>query len=285
MSKIEQARQHMEKVHGIRSGTASFLLHTKSAVVPQVTAASTDPNLSSEGRYQKAQEIRDRYGFDFLQRAHKRKQAFIYHARKASEFADAVIYEQLPKPDEEKLRRFEGDLRDIKTEIRLAANPQRAIQKLNEFVAKLDDPYIADQVRNEFSDFITMIGTGDAEKRELSAIYQGLTQRFETDEIREARSILEAAKAAENTDLFFGYIADAVVEILGDTGKFANQTDQFFAEFPGLSNGDYVEGEDVDTMPPKIEYQPIVVVRNEGLPQGVLDAIKKPRSSSPRTIR
>lgn len=284
MTKIEQARHHIEKVRGIRNGTATFLLQTKYAVSPQVAAASTDPNLSRHGRYLKAREIQDRYGLDFLQRAHKRKQAYLHHARKAYEFADAAIYEELPRPDDEKLRRFEMELRNVKTEIRLAANPQRAIQKLKEFVEKLDDAYTANLVRNDFSEFITLIGAGNAEKRELSGIYEELSQRFETDEVREARAILEAAKAAEYTDLFVGYIADAAVEILGETGKFVNQTEQFFGEFPELMAGEYVEGDDVDAGPPSIEYKP-VEVRREGLPQGVLDAIQKPRSWSARKAR
>ncbi|MED1917506.1 hypothetical protein P4V64_19470 [Bacillus thuringiensis] len=285
MSKIEQARHHMGKAQSIRGGTATFLLQTKDAVTPQVSAASTDPNLSTEGRFQKAQEIRDRYGLDFLQRAYRRKQAFLHHSRKAYEFADAVIYEELTKPDDEKLRRFEGELRNIKTEIRLAANPQRAVQKLKEFVEKLDDSYIANMVRNDFSEFITLIGSGDAEKRDLSSIYRNLTQQFETEEIREARDIMEAAKAAETANLFVGFIAQAAQDVLGDVGKLVNQPEKFFEEFPDLMKGDYVEGEEVDIAPQKIEYQPVVVHRQAVLPQGVLDAIQKPRSSSPRTLR
>lgn len=289
MSKIEKARQQIAKVHEIRSGSASFLLQTKTAITKQLSVIQSDRSLSAEGRRDKEQEIRDQFGIDFLQRAHRRKQAYQLAARKAYELADAVLYEQLPKPDDRKLLRFEIELRDMKVKVQLAANPERAAQVISEFVTGIDDPYFANMVREQFGDIIETVGGGDETiKAKMRRIYSDLTDRFETDEMKEARGIMESAKAAEHTALYTGIIENAALEVLGDLGQYVNRTDEFFEKFSALKTGDYAEGEDVDTPPASIEYKPVVELPRGGLPREVQESIRRvsrrPFADSARSI-
>ncbi|MFD2615726.1 hypothetical protein, partial [Paenibacillus gansuensis] len=198
------------------------------------------------------------------QKTHTRKQEMLANIRKAIKEADAVVYAAATKPDATKLSRFEAELRDLKTQLMLTTSAQSGFAKLNGFIQRLDDPYLANLVREQYADIampiVSLAGGADSAKYrlQLSQAYDGLKSKFETDEVREAREILETAKSIEEDPKLYppGIVQEAATIAFGrEQSVFMNNTDAYFERNPGERPADYVDPEKVEAKPKQSDHE------------------------------
>ncbi|MCU6709781.1 hypothetical protein M6D81_13875 [Paenibacillus sp. J5C_2022] len=232
---ILKAKEFMQKAHEITGDSAGQLLSIKKQFEERNRAIEDDRRLSTEGRVEAKAALKKEVGISILQNSHTRMQEYKSHLSKAAKYADAIVYAKPPKPDAVKLERFEGELRRLKTELQIATRADAAYKKLTEFVEKLDDPYIANIVSDQFGEMAaTIIGAPGSDghtRQNLSQTFGTLQTKFETDDVRQARTIMESAQSMlEQPEVYTGpIITDAVDNMAGpEYTRYLNRTDEFF---------------------------------------------------------
>lgn len=262
MSKLIQARKHMEKAREITHGSTEVyrLFHDK--VREELDQINRNRDLSAEGRMKRKRELTEKKAVEFLQQSHTQKQRYLAEVKKARRLADEVVYSAVKKPDQTMLDRFEADLRSLKTELMFVPNQRTAYEKLADFVRKIDDPYLAGRVRDEYAEISEKImgapgdigaqlgGDGGAVslpiKHVLGDLYGRLKSDYESEEVREARQVLEAAEAhLADPRVYIPLVERTATELLGrEYGSYINSTDKFFEDKPELKPADYVDQEE-----------------------------------------
>lgn len=250
---IEKARIYLQKAREIKAGSISFLKPHIEETRQELAALKGNEDLTEKGKTKKAAQIRSQRGIQLLKEIHTRKEEYTAYLQKAIKYADRRVYKPLPKPDATKLERFEADLRTLKTQLALSPHTGRAYEKLEAFVRKIDEPYMANIVRDDFDNIAgSLISSDDmGTKVKLSGMFEGLKTNFEDPEVTEARDILESAtEAAEKPVLFNrGLAFDAAGEFTYNPadldpdsksaekpvrnvslGKYLNDTESYFAE-------------------------------------------------------
>ncbi|MGP4080975.1 hypothetical protein ACTWQL_13770 [Pseudalkalibacillus sp. R45] len=249
---LEKIKSSLEKAHQIKNTSAKFLRELQNPVRSEIAKASTDRDLSEEGRKKKADEIREQAGIEIMERLHLRKQQYTAELVKAQKAADRIVHAPKPKPDAETLRRFEKSFGSFKTELMLTPRADVAQDKLNDFIATIKDPYIADKVAAEFSDLASNIlggttGDGTAKaKLGLAKSFEELRNKSESDEIKEARALLESADSSLADPKFYRaeLYREAAREIMPvEYVDYLDDTDAFYREYDGLKPADYVDEE------------------------------------------
>lgn len=272
MSKLQSAKDNLQKARDLQYSGTRFMLEYRQQVQKATGEVERDNRLSMEGKREAKQEIRKQLGIDFLQKSHTRKQEYVSTLKKAVRDADAVVFAAIKKPDATKVQRFESELHDIKTQLLLTTNAERGYEKLTSFISRLNDPYLAGIVRENFSELSSSILTApgaDAKIRlQLSGTYDQLKRNFETDEVREARDIMELANAmAEDPHLYTsGIVHDSAVETFGaEYGRYIDKTDSFFAYEANskLKPADYVDEEDAARQREKAQQERIDKIMEE----------------------
>ncbi|MCM3272959.1 hypothetical protein [Paenibacillus elgii] len=252
MSKIVKAREYFEKARAISGGTDRFMLEAKKKLTAEISAIDMDQRLSEAGKREATAETRKKHAIEFLQKSHTMKQEYVTNLKKAVKEADTVIYAAVPKPDATKLQRFEAELREFKTQLMLTPRADRGYAMLTQFIGRLDDPYMAGIVREQFADLaqpILSAAGGDADRYRLrmAQSYEKLKSDFEAPEVKEARQIFESAQAmVENPRIYsVGIVSDAATEAFGrEYGQYINNTDRFFEANKELKPADYVDPEE-----------------------------------------
>lgn len=263
MSKAKQARQHLITAHEIAHSSSTYILQLKQKLTEELVKIGHDPRLTAVGKQEEVAAIKKKFGIEFLQGSHTRKQKYLAEVRKAYKLADEAVYATVKKPDATKLERFESELRSLKTELLFAPNQRTAYEKLTEFVRKIDDPYLAGRVRDEYAEISEKIMSAPGEgsvrregdggavplpiKHVLGELYGRLKSDYESDEVREARQILEAARAMEEDPKIYAspIVRDAVTQSLGtEYARYMDDTYAYFADKPDLKPADYVDEEE-----------------------------------------
>lgn len=253
MANIEKVRQHFQKAREIEFDSTRFYREFQDSVRQEIAEIRQDRDLSEQGKFRKTEELKKKRGLEFLQKAHVRKQEYLAELAKAQKEADAVVFAALKKPDQTKLERFEKDLRALRTELLLTHRADLAFRKLDEFVKRIDDAYLADMVREQFQDLampiISVAGGGEAAKYrlQLAQTFDKLKSDFEPEAVKEARQILEMSKSSsESARLFNPIVEEKAVELFGrEHGLFVNRTDEYFAKNEHEKPADYVDPEAV----------------------------------------
>lgn len=251
MSKLQSAKGYIQKARDIQSNGAKFMLDYKQKHTAAVGEIESNRHLSEEGRRAAKDDVRKKLGVEFLQKSHTLKQEYLANLRKAAAAADAVVFAAVKKPDDESLRRFQADLRALKTGVMLSPNADRSYERLAAFVADINDAYLANIVRDEFSDIaagIVSSAEGARLKPQLARMFDGLKSNHESDEIVEARGILEAAKEAEARPQLYtgGIVSDAAISTFGrEYGAFIDNTDAYFERNVDDKPADYVDPESI----------------------------------------
>lgn len=247
----QKAKASLERAREIEQSSSRVMLDFKSAVTADLAKIEADRRLTDEGKTEAKAEVKQKHAIEFLQKTHNMKQEYIANVKKAVREAEKVIYTPPRKPDATKLGRFEDAFKTLKTELLFATSQRAAYDKLREFTAKIDDPYLANRVKGDFAELTTTIlalpggesftkGTGGATvttnmRHELGGLYDGLLKPFESDDLKGARDVLETAQMlAEDPRVHRGYIVhDAAKSTFGDEfGRYINDTDSFFAAHP-----------------------------------------------------
>jgi hypothetical protein len=248
MANIEKARQHYQKAREIEFDSTRFFREFQDKVRQEIADIRLDRDLSEQGKFRKTEELKKKRGLEFLQKAHVRKKEYLAELAKAQKEADAIVFAALKKPDATKLERFEKDLRALKTELLLTHRADLAFRKLDEFVKRIDDAYLADMVREQFQDLampIIAVAGGEAAKYrlQLAQTFDKLKGDFESEAVKEARQILETSKTlTEHARLFDPIVEQKAVELFGhEHGQFVNRTDEYFTKNEHEKPADYVD--------------------------------------------
>lgn len=258
----QKAKESLQKARDLVTSSASFFLPYKRKLGDELERIGHNPRLTKFGKDEEVATVRKLCSVEFLQAAHRRKQEYLAHVQRAIREADKVVFAAVKKPDQTKLDRFEADLRSLKTELMFAPNQRKAYDKLSAFVQKIDNPYLAGRVRDEFAEISTRVMDASGEgavkiegdsgiisrsiKTVLGEMYVHLKSGYESEDVREARDVLECAQSmAADTRIFKSPIVqEAAQEAFGrDYSRYLDDTDTFFSANPQLKPADYIDEE------------------------------------------
>ncbi|WP_170880200.1 hypothetical protein [Paenibacillus odorifer] len=171
-----------------------------------------------------------------MKQVYTRRQEYLAHLKDAKTHAEAEIYAKIKKPDATTLERFEASLRKVKTELLLSMNAKTAASKLTEFITQVSDPYCASILHEQFADLAGPIiaQTPPSEnaktRHELAQTFEGLTMKFESEDVRAARDTLGSIEEMEKSKFFMDLVSEAAADTLGrEYSNYLNATDAYFA--------------------------------------------------------
>lgn len=258
----QKAARSIERMREIEQSSAGIMLSARRALNAELSKIEADRRLTEEGKQEAKTAAKQKHAIEFLQQSHTMRQEYNANLKKAVREAEKVIYTPPRKPDATKLGRFEDAFKSLKTELMFASSQRAAYDKLREFTGKIDDPYIANRVREDFADLTTKIlaipgdgsfqkGTGAASvtttaRTELGGMYEGLLKPFESDDFKGARDVLETAQMLEEDPrVHRAYVViDAAQESFGtEYARHINDTDSFFAAHPEHTPAPFVDTE------------------------------------------
>lgn len=257
---IDNARKYFRQAQEIKGSSISFLRGHIEKARGLFSSVSADKHLSDSGRAVKLSQTKAKAAQELLQQIHTKRQEYAVNMRKAITLAEATIHAKAPQPDATKLERFEIAFRTLKTEIMLSTRPERAVERLTQFVERIDDAYLANVVREQYAEVVGPViaaaGSDGGVKLALAKTFDQLKTRFETPEIAEARNIVEVASIdVDAPRLFHRGLAETAVDDMftySEEGRvfqpsrFINDTEAYFEPRPEVKPADYV---DVDPLP------------------------------------
>jgi hypothetical protein len=255
---IAKAKEYMQKAHDVVNGSSKSILDFKKLYAEEEARINNDKRLSPEGKQAAIADLKAQFGVALVCTAHTRKQEFVSHLTRAAKLADTIVYAKPKQPNAVKLERFEDEFKRLRTELQIAPRADFAYRKLTEFVSKIDDAYIASLVSDRFGDVATSIisapGSDASMRNQLTRTFGELQSKFETDELREARTIMESATAmAEQPRLYSGEIIAGAVNTLAGAEymRYLDDTEAFFQIEGNESHRpeDYKEAYDEDLDP------------------------------------
>ncbi|HET7579769.1 MAG TPA: hypothetical protein VFK33_10845 [Bacillales bacterium] len=230
-----KAKEYLQKAREISGNTAKEYREWAEKVQAEISKANVDTDLSSQGREKKVAELKQKYGVELMQSAHRAKDQYQTWLKRAQREADKVANAKPKKPDAAKVERFSDGFKRLKTELMLATRPESAEQKLRDFVASIDEPYFANEVADQFAELVphvTNIAGNDANRYrlKLAGMYEDLQRNHVSDDVKEAREVLEASNhALGNPKIFAPLVEENVSEMLGgEYGRQVNEPETFF---------------------------------------------------------
>ncbi|WHY73447.1 hypothetical protein [Fictibacillus enclensis] len=280
----KNARAYYEEAREIQGLTTQLIREYQTVIRPELSKINQDQNLTEVGKKAKADALKKEYGIKILQNAQTMKEKHSANLIKARKAAEKTIHTTHKKPDAETVSRFEKAFKALKTELMLTPRADTAQRKLNEFMAKVKDPWIAEQIRSDFADvagpILNAAGSSRAKYQlELAAAFEKLDADHATPEIVEAREVLHYVEHAEQSNgLFSGFIeADAVKEMVGhEYASYLNKPEEFFAQ------EEYKEAKPAEHVDPELDLERRIA---EGVKKGnelnaKLDLITKQKIQS-----
>ncbi|MDN4073626.1 hypothetical protein [Fictibacillus terranigra] len=253
MAKIKKsARKFYEEAREVQGASSQVIREFQSLIKPELSSIERDPNLSPTGKKAKMDELKKEYGIRILQQANTMKQKYLTKLEKARVSADATIHAGLKKPDDEMVNRFNKSFNQLKVELMLTPRAETAKQKLTEFMAGIQEPYFANQIRESFADVAgNILSAAGPEKAkyqmELAQLFEKLESDHSTPEVAEAREVLRYVEQAQaSPTLFGGFIAaDAVTGLVGK--EYADHLNSPEAWFAQQENAEHKPADFVDT--------------------------------------
>lgn len=195
-------REHIQKVQDYRLGVTS--VYKDMFIEPMnkdISKINVDTNLSAEGRLQKIAETKAKYErelYDFAQKSFEYQKAELEQAKTK---ANAILDKTTKAPDDLTVQRFKRSLADLKTDLLLSSSPKVSAEKVANFADSVNDPFLAELLREEYPGLISSIGGGltGPEKTALGGAVDSVRSRFITPEQQEALDCLELAQSMEST--------------------------------------------------------------------------------------
>ncbi|WDF02749.1 hypothetical protein [Shouchella hunanensis] len=270
-NQYEDAKKHLQNAYDIQSGWAGFMLEQKAPLNEQLKEINQDKHLTSAGKLAKIDHARKKAGVEALKKMQTRKQQYVAELTKANKIADKVFYKKPKAPDAVTLERFNDRLREVKTQLALGSNESLSKQLLNSFVSSIKDPHLASLVRDDFLSLSqSILGIADdaaTTKQEMSIIYEGLREKFESEEVKGSRQILEyTSEQIENPKIANdgGMFEEKAVELFGkEIGQHIRNPEDYFATHPEEKPEEYVDEElEADTKAHKQEAEFAETVSN-----------------------
>ncbi|MGG3853909.1 hypothetical protein ABET36_05650 [Caldifermentibacillus hisashii] len=198
-------REKLEAANELKQGSTAFYRERAEQARREIGQAKLNRDYSAEGRQKLAAQLRRKHANELMQAAAQRKQEYIKLLTDAKTYAESTIKRKLKEPSD--AANFKKEIERLKVEIMLAPNAEKATEKIDATMKKINDPYHAVMIADSFAEIVPQVlslagDTGKA-KTQLSQMYERLNNDYLPDEVKEARSALEYIDSAlENPKLF-----------------------------------------------------------------------------------
>jgi hypothetical protein len=242
-------RDHLEKAREIKTDATHWYTGFSREMRSEIGNASLDLDLSAEGRQKAAGKVRTIAGLTLLRKAHQYKQQYLKELNAAKAEAEKTIKQQIVKPDQDKIDQFTTKLGRLKTSLMLSTRKETAEKLLDEFVSRIDDPYFASLLANQFGEIATNVisatGGDKSTKLKLSQTFTKLQNDSASDEVKDALQVNEAAGNLIDDGNIFPFVAQQNADdLLGKQVAIAmNKPEEFFTEdkekYAAQPDGDY----------------------------------------------
>lgn len=181
-------------------------LNLKQAFATELNRIKSDPMLSYEGKKQKIAKIKHEFAIQIFEYATEEKKKYIKLANEATEIAKQIKVQQIEQPAEVEIKLFEQALNRMESDVMLAVNEERAIEKLDVFVKDFaTEPYFANIIIERFGAIslnILNIKSSPVVREALNKIREILEAIVTTPEILLANEALERFVDAQNVKIF-----------------------------------------------------------------------------------
>ena len=230
---MAKAKEYFEKAKAIKTNSTKAYREWSEKARREIEKAKFDLDLSPQGREKKVAELRKKYGLELMQSAYRLKDEYQTWVERAKKAAKDELYDKLKKPAAEKIDRFNRDFKRFKTDLMLTPRVSAAEQKLNAFIASIDDPYLANEVPDQFDEIagtiLNVAGNESPQYRlKLSQTYQQLQDNFMSDDAKEAKKVIESL-ADDEPVIFNPVVGENASDLLGgEYAKYINEPEAFF---------------------------------------------------------
>ncbi|QOS80991.1 hypothetical protein JNUCC31_09025 [Paenibacillus sp. JNUCC31] len=229
----QKAKESILKAHELKNANTGVYRQFNDKLREEINAIKGDRDLSEEGRANRIAKVRETRGKELLQMAYRRHREFKALLADARKNAEAVIYSDIPKPDQTKIERFDESFRKLRTELMLARDGKAAAQKLTQFIEGVDERYFHHKISEAYADLSTSVLTLDNSsgmRLALSQQYDNLNASYESPDAEAARNSLDTANDMEQSQFFLKVVEDSVREGLGVRySSFINNTESYYS--------------------------------------------------------
>jgi predicted HD phosphohydrolase len=227
-------KEHIQKVYDIIQGSTGTYRVFQQQLRDEIQKVQRDPKFSEHGREYLIKELKKDKEQELIDLAKMMKKGIREELASAKMKAEKIINAPMKKPNDATIERFRKQLGELKTTIALTPNPARAKQALMEFTGGIEDPYLAEMVREDFGNLIVPIvsGMGGQERGraqlELQEVFRKLKDDYKSEEYRQAEEILQSAEALEKSDMFDSLVVQVVRTDLGSLAALSiNNPDNY----------------------------------------------------------
>jgi hypothetical protein len=238
MSNIDKINELIQKAHDVRQGTTSLYRSFQEQFVEDRQKISFNRQYSDEGKRVLIEHLRKQKGVELLQLARSQRGLYDTYIADAKKLADKLAFAKPSKVDPVKAERFSKRLAEVKTEILLSTSAKSAKEKLEAFIATIDEHAFADTVKDQFAELVTPIlatagDDGGRYRLELSQMFDGVRKGTMTPEAQEAAGLLESTEALAQSTIFIPLVEEKIKEHIGrEAATYINRPDEYFAEHP-----------------------------------------------------
>ncbi|WP_153733497.1 hypothetical protein [Sporosarcina obsidiansis] len=230
MTNYEQMIEAYGKLGEIRERTTTVARDIQLKVKAETGAIRADQHLTPSGKQAKINEVKQKYGREFIATAKQMREDYDRSTVKAKVSAEVLLNEEARKPSDIAVRTFQRELADLKTELLLTSNALDAYTLVDSFVSAQKEPYLAQQLKQQAPEFISQIvglaGTeASAYRTKLRQTMDALNEKATTPEQREAAEIFESVEGRFGEDIFLrqGIQMNAIRDAVGvEFANFAN---------------------------------------------------------------
>lgn len=241
-------RELIEVAQVIRGNSAKWYGDEAKKIRTEIGKAKADLNLSAEGRINKSREIRNYRAKELMYKADLMKSEYIEALTDAKKEAERTIKAGIKKADDEKIESFQSDLKRLKTDLMLSNNFDTSKTKLEELINKIDDPYVASLLTDDFINLIPQVLSTSSEpvkaKLVLSKMYDKVSNDFLPEEINEAKQAIQYVDASLENPKIFSPVAEENANELFGSGlgtSFLNKPEEFLELIATAEEGEEEE--------------------------------------------
>jgi hypothetical protein len=236
LSNIQKIKELVAQAQEIQQASTSDYRKFQDKFRKSIAEIELNRNYTGEYKRELKKALKKTATIELMQGSKQYKDKFDGYLKNARQLAKDVIYAKTPEVDQESLDRFSRDFRELKTEIMLST-PARGKEILQQFLGNVNEPALAEIVKNDFADLIQPIVSGAGNealhyKRDLLKAFEDVKTRSMDEEAREAMQIAEYCDAAMSGKFFNLAVESAVGSEFGRTAKeYLHNPDGYFEKF------------------------------------------------------
>ena len=194
-----KARETLQKAISLKKNSLNWYINLQNAVRDEIKQIEQNNDYTISAKRRMIDELKQKRGIEIMQLIGKRKQAYLWLLNKAKKQAEDTIYAKIKKPSDEQVERFNVDVKHVKTKLLLAKTGDEVKNILKSFIEKIeaageDRAYFATEFANQFAEIVPTVLNVDSSnemKHELDKMYDHLYYDLQTDDVKEAREVLD----------------------------------------------------------------------------------------------